>query len=247
MKEENLGLMRSRFLYKHKESLWVFPSKWNHLNWKMHWTVSFNSDEKLLSQKNGDPDQIKYLREYQPGDSPRLIDWKSSAKMEKFFVKSFYQESGESVGLVLDTFIDEQEDNWEAMLSWLSTCLTDQLGLNVTIKILIFSKNSEVLIFDGSKHSWKNIMKHLANLKNCQNSVLDSSKELKPYLGEMKNWMWLSVLKDSHHFTFLEKFSKYKFSGILIGDEPVSSKSYAYFRKVAFYSSNFENEVSRTS
>ena len=42
-------------------------------------------------------------REYSPGDDPRLIDWKTLARTEKYFVKRFEMESNMDVTCIVDT------------------------------------------------------------------------------------------------------------------------------------------------
>lgn len=55
-----------------------------------------------LSAFKGMGMEFHQLREYQPGDEVRLIDWNSFAKSNKFMVKQFIEERDRTVILVID-------------------------------------------------------------------------------------------------------------------------------------------------
>ena len=195
MREESLGLMCSSTTFKLKDSIWVFPALWKGLNWKPGWLTDLDSQIQMTKQKKGDPEILHYLREYQVSDSPKYIHWKSSAKLDRFMVKNFLQEKGDAYGLILDTFYESEDLNrWEAMLSWLSTCLNAQLGLQLEIEILFFGELIEEMKFDGSLTSWKNTMKKLATLEpqSIERKLASKDKLLK-YMRSKRTWIWLGI------------------------------------------------------
>lgn len=56
------------------------------------WNSSFEGEGSDLSE----------IREYQPGDDIRKIDWKTTAKMDQFYMKTFLAERDLTIMLILD-------------------------------------------------------------------------------------------------------------------------------------------------
>jgi len=74
----------------------------------------------------GGEEEFYGLREYRPGDNPRHIHWKSSAKLAKPLVKEFDRSEREEVSILLDTFIpelaeDNRRENLELAISFVAT------------------------------------------------------------------------------------------------------------------------------
>lgn len=208
MKEESLGLMRSNATFESPGQIWVFPALWKNLNWKPGWLMDMDSETNMTKQKKGDPEILHYLREYQQGDSPKYIHWKSSAKLDRFVVKNFLQEKGEAYGLILDAYYGhENKDRWEALLSWLSTCLNDQLGSQLEIQILIFGDHISEMKFDGSLSSWKTIMKILSTLEpDSTKQKLGSASRLLKACRSKRAWTWLGVDHTEVEFELWQQF-----------------------------------------
>lgn len=57
---------------------------------------------QFLSARKGSGSDIADLRSYQPGDSPRTVDWRASAKSRELLVRSYFSEQSKPMFLVLD-------------------------------------------------------------------------------------------------------------------------------------------------
>jgi len=55
----------------------------------------------------GTSDEFYALREYHPGDNPRYIHWKRSARMGRLVVREMSQYSPNRLTVILDTFLPE--------------------------------------------------------------------------------------------------------------------------------------------
>ena len=65
------------------------------------------SEKTVETQETGPGYELKSLREYSPGDSPRNIHWRASAKTGELKVKEFHKEVDAGVVLFLDNFFEE--------------------------------------------------------------------------------------------------------------------------------------------
>lgn len=54
------------------------------------------------SSRRGRGMEYAWSREYEPGDSMKLIDWKTTARRAKYCVKDFYEERGEGAWVIFD-------------------------------------------------------------------------------------------------------------------------------------------------
>lgn len=89
------------------------------------------------------------LREYQPGDDIRRIDWNSSAKMNKLLVKQFIQERDRTVILAIDISASGRFSSYEELRSDQLNLLGAMLGFIAqherdNVGLLLFSDIVEV-------------------------------------------------------------------------------------------------------
>jgi uncharacterized protein (DUF58 family) len=79
----------------------------------------------------GASDEFYALREYRPGDNPRLIHWKRSARIGRLIVREMSQYSPHRLTVILDTFLTEQQPAqlalFEHMVSFTATILCHSL------------------------------------------------------------------------------------------------------------------------
>ncbi|MEM6961681.1 MAG: DUF58 domain-containing protein [Myxococcota bacterium] len=85
-------------------------------------------------------------REYQPGDDPRLLDWRAYARTDEYLIKRFEQESQLRATLVLDLSGSMQHTAKEASLSKLDYAAT----LLAALALVLFRQGDAVgaLAFD---------------------------------------------------------------------------------------------------
>jgi len=79
----------------------------------------------------GSSDEFYALREYHPGDNPRHIHWKRSARMGRLVVREMSQYSPNRLTVILDTFLPENNIRnsfvFEQMVSFTATVLCHSL------------------------------------------------------------------------------------------------------------------------
>ena len=78
-----------------------------------------SSNEKVReTPETGTGYELKALREYLPGDSPRSIHWKSSAKTGQLKIKEFHREVDAGTVMFIDNFFTESYlEDFESLLS----------------------------------------------------------------------------------------------------------------------------------
>lgn len=76
------------------------------------------NDKTVEIEETGPGYELKSLREYNPGDSPRNIHWRASAKTGQLKVKEFHREVDAGVVLFLDNFFEESYlEDFETIVS----------------------------------------------------------------------------------------------------------------------------------
>jgi uncharacterized protein (DUF58 family) len=65
---------------------------------------------QLEAARRGAGHDLHSLREYQPRDDVRHVDWKATARQKRLIVREFTAEDERRVHVVLDTFVDEAQD-----------------------------------------------------------------------------------------------------------------------------------------
>jgi hypothetical protein len=56
-----------------------------------------------MYRRSGGSYDLKSIREYQPFDDPRAIDWKLYGRSDRAFVKEFYEEADDDVAFIVDS------------------------------------------------------------------------------------------------------------------------------------------------
>lgn len=84
-----------------------------------------NNEKVRETPETGAGYELKSLREYLPGDSPRSIHWKSSAKTGQLKIKEFHKEVDAGTIMFVDNFFNESYlDDFETLLSVCASILT---------------------------------------------------------------------------------------------------------------------------
>ncbi len=132
-----------------------------------------------LSAFKGSGLEFHQIREYQRGDEVRMIDWNSSAKMNKVMVKQYIQERDRSVIVVLDV-------SASGGFSSSSQARLDQAKTVAATLSLIASENKDkvgLLTFSDRIHSWTEPSKNNIKLGLMLEKVLKSTPEGKTDLS----------------------------------------------------------------
>ncbi|MCU1288704.1 MAG: hypothetical protein JWN60_933 [Acidobacteria bacterium] len=72
---------------------------------------------KLVTQKRGLGQDLLSLRDYQPLDDLRRIDWKATARANRLIVREFSAEDDRKITIFLDTRMPEENDGAEIILT----------------------------------------------------------------------------------------------------------------------------------
>lgn len=145
------------------------------------------------------------LREYTPGDAPRRIHWKASAKAQQLMVKEHEDEVPQKITLIMDT-------SEESLLSFSSPRFPNQLEslISLTASLLKdFSQRKLLfrLVFSGQKQIFKEGEQHLREgLRFLTTASLDN-QDMVDYSSILENCPPNSsvILISSHLGRWMEK------------------------------------------
>jgi len=105
------GLANGRAFSKADQSLLIIPRRYALPDITLPGTRAYQRGGVTLSNSVADSEEFQSLREYRPGDPPRLIHWKSWARAGKPVIKEFQDEFFVRHALVLDTFFASGRDD----------------------------------------------------------------------------------------------------------------------------------------
>ncbi|WP_200286280.1 DUF58 domain-containing protein [Rhabdochromatium marinum] len=133
-----LGLVRARVMIPCEQSLLVLPKRYPAPRLTLPGRRQYQPGGMSRAGAVGDSQEFIGLREYRPGDSPRLIHWPSWARSGTPQVKEYQDEFFTRHALVLDTFATTAIDaQFEAAVS-VAASLCDRIGDADTLLDLLF-------------------------------------------------------------------------------------------------------------
>jgi uncharacterized protein (DUF58 family) len=114
----------------------------------------WGSEKIMRSSKRLGSDEFYGIREYRPGDNPRHIHWRSSARQSKLMLKEFEREEPLGYTIVLDSFADPDDDasldRLETAIS-LTASLIDELARHGARIFLIAAMPDSAVVFNGRR------------------------------------------------------------------------------------------------
>jgi uncharacterized protein (DUF58 family) len=96
----------------------------------------FVKSENPIFKKRGTSFNLKNLREYQPFDDLRQIDWKLYGRTDRFYIKEFYEEENERFYLLIDTSASVGIFNLDYYLTFIASLAYIFLRLHFTINLV---------------------------------------------------------------------------------------------------------------
>ncbi|EIC20599.1 DUF58 domain-containing protein [Thiorhodovibrio frisius] len=133
-----LGLVRTRVSIPCEQSLLVLPMRYPAPQLRLPGRRQYQPGGWTLASAVGDSQEFIGLREYRPGDSPRMIHWPSWARSGSPQVKEYQDEFFTRHALVLDTFSASALDaDFEAAVS-VAASLCDRIGDADSLLDLLF-------------------------------------------------------------------------------------------------------------
>lgn len=117
-KPDVLGLFRRMILLGNRQSLIVLPKRYPIKPLNLPGRRKYQAGGISLANSVGDSLEFMALRDYNQGDAPNTIHWKSYAKHGKLIVKEYQDEYFVRRALLLDTFTgDSSPEQFEAAVS----------------------------------------------------------------------------------------------------------------------------------
>ena len=99
-----LGLMQRTITFSPSDSITVAPSLTPVREYQLLAMKHSLRDIGVRSiRRRGEGRSFSNLRDYVPGDDPRFIDWKHSARRNKLISREFTEERGQSIMIVIDS------------------------------------------------------------------------------------------------------------------------------------------------
>ncbi|MBN2552800.1 MAG: DUF58 domain-containing protein [Spirochaetales bacterium] len=94
--------------------------------------------ENPIFKKKGTSYDLKNLREYQPSDDFRQIDWKLYGRTDRLYIKEFFEEENERFFLLVDTSASLNIFDLEYYKTFIASIAYIFLKLHFTINLLAF-------------------------------------------------------------------------------------------------------------
>lgn len=142
-----------------------------------------NSDRVIETEETGVGYELKSLRDYLPGDSPRSIHWKSSAKTGDLKVKEFHKEVDAGIVMFVDNFFDESYlESFEDLLTVACSLLNYFYEIGKMPQFLVVGEE----VLDMSNQSKETLTKALSMLAVVTNVKSQNFK------GSIQNLIKLS-------------------------------------------------------
>ena len=109
-KTDPFGLFRKLIKVKRPDSLLILPKCYDIPEIGLPGKRKYQHGGMNLASSVGDSEEFFSLREYRAGDPMRSIHWRSYAKKGEPVVKEYQDEFFSRIGMVLDTFIENNPD-----------------------------------------------------------------------------------------------------------------------------------------
>ena len=104
------GLLERRVLGGEPASITVYPAvghltrRWQHIHREASETKRGARHDRSIQQQ-----EYHGLRDYRPGDSPRWVHWRTSARVGKLMVKEFEQQHEQDLAILIDPWLPGQK------------------------------------------------------------------------------------------------------------------------------------------
>ena len=95
--------------------------------------------ENPIFKKKGTSYDLKNLREYQPFDDLRQIDWKLYGRSDRFYIKEFFEEENERFYLLVDTSASLNIFDLDYYRTFIASIAYIFLKLHLTINLVAFN------------------------------------------------------------------------------------------------------------
>ena len=108
--------------------------------------------ENPIFRRKGSSFNLKSLREYQPFDDLRQIDWKLYGRTDRYYIKEFYEEENERFFLLVDSSASIPVFGTDYYLCFVASLAFIFLKLHFTLNMLSFTHRLESSCLNIKEH-----------------------------------------------------------------------------------------------
>ncbi|UCF98138.1 MAG: DUF58 domain-containing protein [Spirochaetaceae bacterium] len=108
--------------------------------------------ENPIFRRKGSSFNLKSLREYQPFDDLRQIDWKLYGRTDRYYIKEFYEEENERFFLLVDSSASIPIFGTEYYLSFIASLAFIFLRLHFNLNMVSFTHKLEASCLNIKEH-----------------------------------------------------------------------------------------------
>lgn len=168
-----------------------------------------NNEKVRETPETGSGYELKALRDYLPGDSPRNIHWKSSAKTGALKIKEFHREVDAGTVMFVDNFFAQSYlEEFETLLSVAASLLTHLYESDKMPQALIIGKNF-FEIHTVSRESLMNALSMTALADNdSSHDMVMSVKALTERAKECCSVIFLTPVYDEKRYSVISSLIK---------------------------------------
>ena len=156
------------------ENLYVYPRRLNLIpGWKRKISNRHGGNSTTVSRSGSQGDEFFGLREWQSGDSPRQIHWRTSARLDNLAVRQFEQERLFDLCILVDGFVPNgnpgnDEANAEIAISLAATIFTELSKSQANQVVVAIAGVESAAIGNGPLAGRRQrILQQLAQLETC--------------------------------------------------------------------------------
>lgn len=160
-------------------TLAVLPQRFRLPPFELPGSARFQPGGDAASRNTGPSGEFVGLRDYQPGDPMRLIDWKSWARTGKPIVKEFEDTFFPRHGLILDTFPEaNDEDLFENAVSVAASFVSSIDTRESLVDLMFISGREQVVTAGRGTGKSVTLLEVLAGVEASPKPEFDSLKKL---------------------------------------------------------------------
>ena len=131
---------------------------------------------KVLSKTGHD--EFWGIREYREGDNPRLIHWRTSARLGKRLVKEYHRHESQNVCILLDAHVPEDRPDlaqrFESAVSFAATLARQLLEQDYRVSLAAYGQDLVRLATDGGQRQARRILTALAEIQASPDRDFDA-------------------------------------------------------------------------
>jgi uncharacterized protein (DUF58 family) len=146
------GLIETRRTLRDTHEIVVYPRVRLIRTVVMEQAKSVGEAPKVI---RGDGDEFFSLREYIPGDDPRFISWKASARMGTLLVRELYQDASRSICFILNNRLPvscgSTNENLEDTLAFYEH-FEEAIELVASLAFMLLNQQYSVALLSASDH-----------------------------------------------------------------------------------------------